>query len=105
MIGEMKIQGVIEPSLSGEELSRAWEIRAFIVGAPLADLKTDGATIEIRYELWDTENLKPVFQIEVNRVGGRICLPEKIPDYVGLGSPLPSPLFALRGRRHMRSVR
>jgi hypothetical protein len=70
MIGELKIQGVIEPSLSGEELYRAWEDRAFGVGAPLAALQTDGATLEIRYQLWDTENLKHVFQIEVTRVGG-----------------------------------
>jgi hypothetical protein len=70
MTDDMKIQGVIEPSLSGGELCRAWENRAFVVGAPLAVLKTDGTTLEIRYQLWDTENLKHVFQIEVERVGG-----------------------------------
>ena len=66
----MRIQGVIEPSVPREELCRAWENRAFVVGAPLAALKTDGTTVEIWYQLWDTENLKYVFQIEVKRVGG-----------------------------------
>jgi hypothetical protein len=71
MIGEAKcIQGVIQPAISGETLRHHWENRADIAGTPLAALKTDGKTFEIRYLLWDTENLKYIFLSEIQRLAG-----------------------------------
>lgn len=71
MIGDTRrIQGSINPPVSGEKLRRYWENQVGREGVPLASLKTDGQTFQIVYQTWDAGSLRKTFEIEVGRAGG-----------------------------------